>query len=123
MFKNDKLFIVYFICVAFVSCNFDIKEKSKLTFLPISDTLYKPNNDYQQTLSIWKNYYKQCVNENLFEDAFYLQLQSKLYIGSINNEHEMDVNKGIHILDTSNYKNIFNLLALKIQLIAMIPLI
>ena len=111
MFKNTNLFIVYFICVAFVSCNIAGVEKTKLTLVPISDTLYKPNNDYQQTVLLWKNYYEQCINGKLFPDAFYLQLQSKLYIGSINNEHEIDVNKGIHILDTSNYRNIFNLLA------------
>jgi len=112
MFKNNKLFIVYFICVVFVSCNLAGKEKAKLTFVPVSDSLYRPNDDYQQTLLLWKNYYEQCINMKLFPDAFYLQLQNKVYIGSINNEHEIDVNQGIHILDTSNYKNLFNLLAI-----------
>src|SRR5439155_11399424 len=102
-----------FICVAFVSCNTNGKGKTQLTFVSVSDSLYKHNDDYKQTLSLWKNYYKQCTNENLFTNAFYLQLQSKVYIGSINNDHEMDVNKGIHILDTSNYKNIFNLLSVE----------
>jgi len=52
------------------------------------------------------------MNEQLFPDAFYLQLQDKVNIGSINNEQERDVNKKINILDTSNNKNIFNLFAI-----------
>jgi hypothetical protein len=37
-----------------------------------------------------------------------------VYIGSINNQHDIDVNKGIIILDTSNrYGNVFNLLSIK----------
>ncbi|HET9825556.1 MAG TPA: hypothetical protein VFP87_09480, partial [Chitinophagaceae bacterium] len=45
---------------------------------------------------------------------FYLQLQDKVNIGSINNQHTIDVNKGIGVLDTSNkYRNIFQLLSVR----------
>ncbi len=112
MFKNNILFAVYLICVALISCNAGTKERTRLTFVTINDSLYKSNDDYQQSLLSWKNYYEQCINRELFPNAFYLQLQDKMYIGSINNEHERDVNKAIHILDTSNYHTLFNLLAI-----------
>jgi len=110
MFPKNNLIVFFCICVAIVGCNTGSKQP-RVKFETVSDSLYKPDDNYKQNLIIWKNYYEQCMKEQLFTDAFYLQLQDKLNIGSINNEHEMDVNKGIHILDTSNNNNIFNLLA------------
>jgi hypothetical protein len=111
MHKSIKLSILFSICVVFISCNMSSMNKPSLSFMTVSDTLYKPNDDYKKTILVWKNYYEKCMNEQLFYDAFYLQLQDKVYIGSINSEQELDVNKKIHILDTSNNKNIFDLLA------------
>jgi hypothetical protein len=109
-FNKIKLIAFFCIAVGFAGCNPGSKE-TRLKFESISDSLYKPDDNYKQALLLWKDYYEQCMNEQLFANAFCLQLQNKVYIGSINNQQEMDVNKGIHLLDTSNYKNIFNLLA------------
>lgn len=111
MFKNNTLFVFFFICIVSAECNHGSSTKTDLKFESISDSVYKPDDNYKQALFIWKNYYEQCMKEQLFTDAFYLQLQDRMNIGSINNKDEMDVNKGITILDTSNSKNIYNLLA------------
>ena len=102
-----------FICiiVGFAGCNQNTR-KQNLKFEVVSDSLYKPDDNYKKGLSLWKNYYEHCMNQQLFADAFYLQLQDKINIGSINNEHETDITKGLKILDTSNNQNIFNLLAI-----------
>jgi hypothetical protein len=111
MFSNPRLSILCFICAALFSCNMNTKEKTNLSFVSISDSLYKSNDEYKQNLAVFKNYYEKCANEQLYPDVFYLELQKKMYIGSINNEHELVVNKGINVLDTSNGKNVFDLLA------------
>jgi hypothetical protein len=111
MFQRYKLSVLYFICIALVSCNMG-RENTRLTFEAVSDSVYKSSDEYKQNLLVFKNYYEQCMHEQLFKDAFYLQLQEKMYIGSINNDHEFDVNRGVNILDTSNNKNIFDLLAI-----------
>ena len=110
MCKRNRLFVLLCICAASAGCR-EAGHVSKLSFETISDSLYKPAGNYKQSLIIWKDYYVHCMNQQLFPDAFYLQLQDSINIGTINNEHELDVNKGINILDTSNGKNIFNLLA------------
>lgn len=112
MFMKNKLFIVYLICAAFLSCNLGSKEKTKLIFMPISDSLYNSNDAYKQNLSVWRSYYEKCMQGQLFQNAFYLQLGNKINIGSINNAHELNVNSGIQLLDTSHNKNIFNLLSI-----------
>jgi hypothetical protein len=109
---KNKLFIVYFICVALLSCNLGSKEKAKLIFIPVSDSLYKSNDAYKQNLSVWKSYYEKCMQGQLFQNAFYLQLGNKVNIGSINNAHELNVNSGAPLLDTSGNRNIFNLLSI-----------
>jgi hypothetical protein len=111
MFRKNKLFILFYICLIAAGCNQGSKE-AKLKFELISDSVYKPDDNYKQALSLWKNYYEHCMNEQLFPDAFYLQLQDKINIGSINSEHELDINKRINILDTSNSKNFFDLFAI-----------
>jgi hypothetical protein len=111
MFNNPRLSILCFISAALVSCNMNSKEKTKLSFVSVSDSVYKSSEEYKKDLSVFKNYYEKCANEQLYPDVFYLELQQKMYIGSINNEQELAVNKGINVLDTSNGKNIFDLLA------------
>lgn len=111
MFKNNILLVFFCISIAGTGCNHGSKQPS-LKFESISDSLYKPDDNYKQDLAIWKQYYEHCMNQQIFADAFYLQLQDKVNIGSINNEHETDVTKGLKILDTSNNQNIFNLLAI-----------
>ena len=111
MFKINKLLIASVFWVALLSCNQgDNKNKFRFAFVTVNDSLYKPNDDYKQIIDVWKDYYQKCTNEKLFENAFYLYLQNKVYIGSINNQNELIVNRGTTILDTSNYKNLFNLL-------------
>ena len=111
MLNKNNYLILFCICMAVTGCNQGSKEP-KLKFESISDSLYHPDDNYKQALFIWTHYYEKCMNEQLFPDAFYLQLQDKVNIGSINNEQERDVNKKINILDTSNNKNIFNLFAI-----------
>jgi len=111
MFSKNNIFLLFYICLGAAGCNQGSKE-TKLRFEAVSDSLYKPDDNYKQTLLLWKNYYEHCMNEQLFTDPFYLQLQDKINIGSINSEHELDVNKRINILDTSNSKNIFDLFAI-----------
>jgi hypothetical protein len=111
MFNNYRLFILCFISGTLLCCNMNTREKIKLGFVSVSDSLYKSNDEYKQNLAVFKKYYEDCANEQLYPDVFYLDLQQKMYIGSINNEQELVVNKGINVLDTSNGKNIFDLLA------------
>jgi len=111
MFNNYKISFLCFVCAALLSCNMNSKEKTKLSFVSVSDSVYKSSDEYKQNLAIFKNYYEKCANEQLYPDVFYLELQQKMYIGSINNEHELVVNKGINVLDTSHGKNVFDLLA------------
>ncbi len=112
MFMENKLFIGYFICAALLSCNLGSKEKTKLILMPVSDSLYNSNDAYKQNLSVWRSYYEKCMQGQLFQNAFYLQLGNKVNIGSINNAHELNVNSGARLLDTSHNKNIFNLLSI-----------
>jgi hypothetical protein len=111
MYKCHKSIIYFFTSIALLSCNLGNKERTNLSYMSVNDSLYKSNEEYKQNLLVFKNYYEKCANEQLYPDVFYLQLQEKMYIGSINNEHELAVNKGINILDTTNKKNIFDLLA------------
>ena len=115
MFNNPRLSILCFICAALFSCNMNTKEKTKLSFVTVSDSVYKSSDEYKQNLSVFKKYYEKCANEQLYPDVFYLELQRKMYIGSINSEHELVVNKGINVLDTSNGKNIFDLLQMSVD--------
>ena len=109
MFTKNKLCIFCCICIIFLGCNSGNK-KITLKFVTVSSSLYAPDSSYTEDRLAWKKYYEQCIKSDLFPDAFYLQLQDKVYIGSINNEHEIDVNKGINILDTGNGKSIFNVM-------------
>ncbi len=95
--------------VALAGCNTDGKEAT-LKFESVSDSLYQPGGDYLETSLLWKKYYEDCMFQQIMPDAFYLQLQSEIYISSINNQNEVVVNKGIHLIDTSNNKEISSLL-------------
>ena len=107
-----KLLNCCFLCSILPACHG--AKQPKLKFESVRSDIYSPNDDYRTALTEWTNYYQQCTNEQLFSDAFYLQLQDKVYIGSINNQHAIDVNKGIIILDTSNnFGNVFKLLSIK----------
>ncbi|MEP6465320.1 MAG: hypothetical protein ABJB05_03400 [Parafilimonas sp.] len=101
----------FFICISIIvtGCTLNKKE-TRLTLVPVSDSLYKPDSNYLKDILEWKNYYNRCTNKQLFSNAYYLKLQDSVYIGSINNKQEIDVNKGIHLLDTSKMSSIFNLL-------------
>lgn len=109
MFIKNKLH--FFICISIIitGCTLNKKE-TRLTLVPVSDSLYKPDSSYTTDLLEWKNYYSKCTNKQLFSNAYYLKLQDSIYIGSINNKDEIDVNKGIRLLDTSKMNNVFNLL-------------
>ena len=109
----DRLTSCCIIFILFVACN-GHSTQPKLKFEPVSNDVYSPNENYRNVFSAWKDYYLHCTNQQLFSDAFYLQLQDRVYIGSINNQHAIDVNKGIVVFDTSNkYGNVFNLLSIK----------
>ena len=87
---------------------------AKLRLEAVSSEVYSPNEDYRQSLSEWKNYYQHCTNEPLFPDAFYLQLQDRVYIGSINSQKGIDINRGTILLDTSShFANVFKLLSIQ----------
>jgi hypothetical protein len=108
-----KFLAFYFTCAILLACRSNTKQPT-LEFEPVSSDAYSPSDDYKKALAEWKNYYQRCTNQQLFSDAFYLQLQDKVYIGSINNQRAIDVNKGIIILDTANnYGNVFKLLSIE----------
>jgi len=109
----DRLTSCCIIFILFVACN-GHSTQPKLKFEPVSNDVYSPNENYRNVFSAWKDYYLHCTNQQLFSDAFYLQLQDRVYIGSINNQHAIDVNKGIVVFDTSNnYGNVFKLLSIE----------
>ena len=113
MSKKDNVLIFSFLVLLTGGCNSPAKE-GKLRFETINSSVYSPNEDYRQSLSQWKIYYQHCSSEPLFPDAFYLQLQDKVYIGSINNGQGIDINKGIILLDTSSHlRNVFKLLSIQ----------
>ena len=109
----DRLTAWCIVFIIFAGCN-SPTTRTNLKFDAIRSNIYSPNENYRKVFSAWKSYYQRCTNQQLFPEAFYLQLQDQVYIGSINNQHAIDVNKGIMILDTSNnYGNVFNLLSIK----------
>jgi hypothetical protein len=103
------LCIIFILFIALISCKNKNNQIPKYSFEIISDSVYKPTEEYTQSLKIWKNYFEKCMTESLFPGAFYLQLRNNISIGSINNSQEINVNKQTPILDTSNSKNIFNI--------------
>jgi hypothetical protein len=113
MLKKDKLLIFCFACVITTGCK-STSRSAKLEFEPVNSDVYSPNDDYQQALSQWKSYYQYCTSEPLFRNAFYLQLQDKIYIGSINSRQGIDINKGTVLLDTGrHFANAFKLLSIQ----------
>lgn len=111
MCKHHSLLVFFCICIAAAGCTPGSKQPV-LKFETVSDSLYKPDDNYKQGLAIWKQYYEHCMNQPLFADAFFLQLQDKINIGSINNAQATDITKGVKILDTANNRNLFHLLAI-----------
>jgi hypothetical protein len=113
MAKKDIVIIFSFLLLIIGGCTTTTKP-GKLKFESVTSSVYSPNEDYRQSLSQWKTYYQHCTNEQLFPDAFYLQLQDRVYIGSINNRQGIDINKGIILLDTSrHFENVFKLLSIQ----------
>ena len=113
MLKKDTLLTFCFACVIIVGCKSNTKSPT-LKFESVSSNVYSPNDNYRQALSEWKRYYQHCTSEPLFSDAFYLQLQDKVYIGSINSRQGIDINKGTVLLDTSrHFANVFKLLSIQ----------
>jgi hypothetical protein len=111
--KKDSVLIFSFLLLITGGCTSTTKP-TKLKFETVSSNVYSPNDDYRQSLSRWKSYYQHCTNEPLFADAFYLQLQDQVYIGSINNRQGIDINKGTILLDTSrHFANVFKLLSIQ----------
>jgi hypothetical protein len=111
MLSNNKLFLLCLISTVSMSCHFGNKE-TKLKFEPLSNQFSSHDESYRKSISLWKSYYEHCTNKKLFQDAYYFQVQDKLYIGSINSEHKIALNGALTILDTSSNKNIFNLLSI-----------
>ena len=113
MLKKDNLLIFCFSWLIMSGCT-SAKKQQQLKFEWISSNVYSPNDDYRQALSEWGRYYQHCTSEPLFSDAFYLQLQDKIYIGSINNQQGIDINKGTVLLDTgSHFANVLKLLSVE----------
>ena len=52
-----------------------------------------------------------CMHDSLFPNAFFLGLQDNLGIGSVCNQVEQNINKKVGILDTSDNRDIFNIVA------------
>ena len=112
--NSKKQNIPIFLLLFFSICGCTSTTKPKLKFESVTSSVYSPNDDYRQSLSEWKRYYQHCTNEPLFADAFNLQLQDKVYIGSINNRTGIDINRGIILLDTSrHFVNVFKLLSIQ----------
>jgi len=113
MLKKDKLLIFSIACIVVSGCK-STPKSPKLEFETVNSDAYSPNDDYKQALSQWKSYYQHCTNEPLFPDAFYLQLQDQIYIGSINSRQGIDINKGTVLLDTGrHFANVFKLLSIQ----------
>ena len=113
--KSEKYSVVIFLFLFFTiyGCR-RATRPTKLKFEAVSSTVYSPNEGYRQSLSEWKRYYQHCTSEPLFRDAYYLQLQDQVYIGSINNREGIDINKRIILLDTSrHFANVFKLLSIQ----------
>ncbi len=102
-----RLTLIFGVSLLFGACN---SAKPTLVFEELPSASYTPGIAYTNDLRSWKKYYESCFKTNLFANAFYLGLQDRVYIGSINSSHKTDVSKGINVLDTSRGKNIFNLM-------------
>lgn len=113
--KSEKYNVVIFLFLFFTICGCTSTTRpTNLKFEAVSSTVYSPNEGYRQSLSEWKRYYQYCTSEPLFPDAYYLQLQDRVYIGSINNRQGIDINKRIILLDTSrHFANVFKLLSIQ----------
>ena len=111
--KKDSVLIFSFFFFGICGCT-STSKPPKLRFEVVTSSAYSPNNDYRQSLLEWKRYYQRCTNDSLFADAFNLQLQDQVYIGSINNRTGIDINKGTLLFDTSrHFVNVFKLLSIQ----------
>ena len=107
--KRTSSWVILIFFIQLAGCSSPAK-KSSLVFDVVGNSHYAPDSNYSDDLSRWKKYYEACTGKSLFPDAFYMQLQDRVYIGSINNERQIDVNEAINILDTADNRSIFNLL-------------
>ncbi|HEY4936671.1 MAG TPA: hypothetical protein VII44_08830 [Puia sp.] len=116
MIKRDNPLIIFLFCViAFVRCH-SPQEKEELHFevvdaSVVSDSLSVHQVNYKEDYNKWKAVYEQCMHDTLFHNAFYLGLQYNLGIGSVSNQTVQNINKQITVLDTSDKKDIFDIIA------------
>jgi hypothetical protein len=111
MFKILKPFILFVLgFTALTGCKPDAVKKT-IHFEVVSDSLYVGQNNYNINFAQWKKIYEECRRNRLFQNAFYMGLQENIHIGSISNQQATNINRQFSIFDTSNRKNIFNLIA------------
>lgn len=101
-----------FCCIVLISagCHEGVKTR-KIVYEAISDSFYRGDNRYQESFNQWKKVYEGCMNYQLFSNAFYMGLQGRIHIGSINNKTAQNINARTNILDTSFSKKFFDLIA------------
>jgi hypothetical protein len=106
-----KPFILFLLAVtALTGCKTEAHKKTIL-FEVVSDSLYNGGDGYEIKYSEWKKRYEECLQSRLFQNAIYMGLQQNIHIGSISNQYATNINKQFSLFDTSNRKNIVNLLA------------
>jgi hypothetical protein len=116
MLKTACHILVLFFCLhALVQCR-STPAKSSMQYGVVSaniitDSLSAHLPDYKDDFNAWKSVYTDCLHDSLFSDAFYLGLQSNLWIGSISSLVVQNINKQITVLDTSANGNILDILA------------
>jgi hypothetical protein len=116
MNRTKILTWLFFCWVIFPGCH-SVPEKPTIQYevlntTPIIDSLSARFKDYKENFNLWKTVYEQCVNDTLFQNAFYLGLQQNLHIAGISNQEVLNLNKDITILDTSSKGDIFNIIAI-----------
>jgi|GEM_PF-2218426 hypothetical protein len=117
MFKRPiRTTYFLFIVAVFGSCSSSPEKKviqfEILNTQALNDSISVHYANYKEDFNRWKTVYEQCIQHALFPNALYLGLQDKLWIGSISNQIEQNVNKQITVLDTSANGNILDLLAI-----------
>jgi hypothetical protein len=91
-----------------LGCNQQVTYK-KITYVAVSDSLYRPDSNYTRNFRQWKTVYEECLKNQLFPNAFYMGLQGKLHVGSITNISGQNVNGKITVLDTTHFQSMFSL--------------
>src|SRR2546423_6297226 len=107
-----KILSPFFYCIVFVllGCNEAIKNK-KIVYEAVSDSLIKHDSNYEQNFLQWKKVYENCMGYQLFQNAFYMGLQGRINVGSINNISATNINGKTTIIDTTFSKIFFDLIS------------